>query len=152
MPEVMLSRTNYGFMPVTEDDQENMKSVKMGELIKVKWSKPRNYEFHKKFFALLNVGFDHWEPQQTEFKGLPVQKNFERFRKDCICAAGYYDLVQNLKGEVRAEAKSISFASMEEEEFEKLYSAVANVLLQQVLKNYTREDLDHVVMQVLGFV
>jgi len=67
MPEVMLSRTNYGFMPVTEDDQENMKSVKMGELIKVKRSKPRNYELHKKFFALLNVGYDHFEPQETEY-------------------------------------------------------------------------------------
>ena len=50
-----------------------------------------------------------------------------------------------------ANAKSISFGRMEEPEFEKLYSAVVNVLLARVLTTYeNREQLDAVVDQILS--
>lgn len=114
--------------------------------------KKRNYKFHKKLFALLDIGFDAFEPPTQEYKGLPVQKNFKRFRKDVTIAAGFYEAVADINGNVRLEAKSISFAKMEENEFEQLYSKVADVLLQKVLKNYTRPDLDRVVNNILGMV
>ncbi|WP_375710215.1 DUF1367 family protein [Klebsiella quasipneumoniae] len=49
-------------------------------------------------------------------------------------------------------AKSIRFGRMKQETFEKLYSAVADVLLQKVLVTYSRRDLDNVVNRILGFV
>ena len=57
----------------------------------------------------------------------------------------------NLNGEVRYKAKSISFARMNQETFEKLYSAVITVVLQRVLSNYPRQDLEHVGGEVLKF-
>ena len=151
--ELLLTKTPQGYLiPSDEAEAEKMKRFKVGGTIRAKVAQMRNYKFHKKFFAMLDVGFDAWEPSEKEHKGLPVQKNKERFRKDCIIAGGFYEPVVNLRGEVRAEAKSISFASMEEEEFEKVYSAVADVILQRVLRNYTRADLDRVVHQILGFV
>jgi hypothetical protein len=152
MSELALMRTMSGLVPATEEDSEILSRLKSGDVIRADFKKMRNPKFHRKFFALLKVGFDAWEPAEKEFKGLPVQKNFNRFRKDCIIAAGYYDVVSNLKGEVRAEAKSMSFGNMEEDDFSKLYSAVADVLLQRVLTNYTRDDLDQVVENVLRFV
>ena len=101
---------------------------------------------------MLNIGFDAWEPPEQEFRGLPVGKNFERFRKDCLIAGGFYEPVANLKGEVRAEAKSISFANMDEDQFNQVYNAVATVLLERVLRHYSRSDLDRVVQQMLGFL
>ena len=101
---------------------------------------------------MLNIGFDAWEPPELEYKGLLAQKSFERFRKDVTIAAGFYDVNVNLKGEVRAEAKSISFAKMEQHEFEEVYSKVADVLLQKVLLTYARADLDRVVMDIMRFV
>ncbi len=151
MAEIMLTKVNQGFVPAFESDREAMARIRQGALVRCDIVQPRNVKFHRKLFALLNLGFDSWEPPEQEFRGLPVQKNFERFRKDCIIAAGWYDAVANLKGEVRAEAKSISFAKMDEEEFSRLYNAVANVILQKVLTNYTRDDLDRVVEQVLNF-
>jgi hypothetical protein len=41
---------------------------------------------------------------------------------------------------------------MDEDEFTQVYSKVADVLLQKVLRNYTRGDLDRVVNEILGFV
>ena len=151
--EVLLIKTPQGaFVPTDDIQLEACKRFKAGSTIRADISAMRNGKFHRKFFAMLDVGFDAWEPPQSEFRGLPVQKNRERFRKDCIIAAGFYEVVSNINGDVRAEAKSISFASMDDEEFERVYSAVANVLLQRVLINYTRADLDSVVDRILGFV
>lgn len=149
--EVSLIKQGGAFVPADEQSAEAMCSIKAGKALRCKVTQMRNYRFHKKFFALLDIGFDAWEPVDQEYKGLPVQKNRERFRKDCIIAAGYYDAVSNINGDVRAEAKSISFGRMSEEEFSKLYGAVVQVLLTRVLKNYTREDLDSVVDQIVGF-
>jgi hypothetical protein len=98
----------------------------------------------------LNVGFDYWTPE-AEYKGRVVEKNMDRFREEVTILAGYYDVVASLGGSVRLKAKSIAFANMEEDEFERLYSAVINVILQKVLTTWTREDLDDVVDQVLRF-
>lgn len=152
MTEALLRKVQGGaLIPADDESAEALMRVKSGDLVRVKWAQPRNVKFMRKFFAMLNVGFEAWEPPAQEYRGLPVQKNFERFRKDVVIAAGFYDPVANLKGEVRAEAKSISFANMTEDEFEKVYSTVANVLLQKVLRNYTRDDLDRVVEELMRF-
>ncbi len=151
--EVLLIKTPQGyFIPADEQFQESCKRFKVGQTIRADIKAMRNYKFHKKFFAMLDVGFDAWEPDQKEYKGMPAQKNRTRFRKDCTIAAGFYTTTYDINGNVKLEAKSISFANMDDDEFEKLYSAVADVLLQRVLRNYTREDLDNVVNQMMGFL
>lgn len=127
----------------------------IGELfeISIKWL--RNPKFHRKFFALLKVGFDAWEPDRVRYsyKGKPITKNFEHFREDITILAGYYEQVFNLNGEMTLKAKSISFANMEEDEFEMLYSDVADVILAKVCTRYAgRAELDIVVDRVMRFV
>lgn len=138
-------------VPADEQTRETLARWKLGQGVRVKATRMRDLIRHRKFFAMLNLGFEAWEPPELEYKGAPVVKNFERFRKDVTIAAGFYEAVANLKGEVRAEAKSISFDSMDEDEFLDVYSKVADVLLQRVLRTYTREDLDKVVEEMLRF-
>jgi hypothetical protein len=139
------------FKAATHQDTELLARFKIGDLMQSPVSKPRNGKFMSKFFAMLNVGYDAFQPV-LEYKGAKVQKNFDKFRADVTILAGYYTITVGLKGEAIAKPKSIAFASMDEEEFEKLYSEVANVILERVLTNYTREDLDNVVSQIMGFV
>jgi hypothetical protein len=101
------------------------------------------------------MGFDAWEPprQRKTYKGLPVVKNFECFREEVIIAAGFYEQTFGLNGRLKLTAKSISFAQMDDLEFERVYSAVANVLLAGVLLRYAgRDELDGVIDRLLGFV
>lgn len=133
----------------------NAIQLEPGEMMRVEAVIHRNGKFHRKFFALLTLGFDAWEPprKRRNYKGHPVQKNFEQFREDVIIAAGFYEQTFDLQGRMRLKAKSISFASMDDAEFEKVYSSVANVLLGGVLVRYAgRDELDRVVNQILGFV
>ncbi len=148
---VVLRRVPQGFIPATPQDEEWARRIKVGDQIHADFKKQRNSGFHRKFFALLNLGFESWEPPESDFRGIPAAKNFDRFREDCTIAAGYYDVVICLNGEHRLKAKSISFARMDDDEFHKLYSNVADVLLQRVLARYTKTDLERVIQEILAF-
>lgn len=127
----------------------------VGEFAVIEMRIPRNPRFHRKFFALLNVGFEAWEPprKRKTYKGMAVTKNFDQFREDVTILAGFYEQSFDLDGRMKLRAKSISFANMEEPEFEQLYSAVADVLLAKVLHTYLgRAELDEVVERIVGFL
>lgn len=165
MKEIELVRTPGGLRGWTEEDQKAFErfmdrlgfeasgpgELEPGEVARIALIVPRNPKFHRKFFAMLKLGFDAWEPRRKNWKGLPVQKNFERFRKDATIAAGFYEIVATSAGGVKHEALSIAFGNMEEDEFERVYNAVADVLLQNVLRRYKRDDLDRVVEQLMAF-
>lgn len=158
MTEIELVKTSQGLRGATDEDHAAwlkfkawLESLEPGEFVRMGYVKPRNIKFHRKFFAMLKVGFDAWEPRRKKWRGMPVQKNFNRFRKDVTIAAGFYEIVATASGGVRHEAKSISFAAMDDTEFETVYSAVADVLLQGVLTRYTRADLDQVVERLMRF-
>ena len=130
-------------------------ALEPGEFALIEFIFPRNPKYHRKFFALLNYAFEAWEPdrQRKSYKGRPVQKNFDQFREDVLIQAGFYEQTFNLYGEMKLKAHSISFAKMDDAEFERVYSAVVDVILEQVLSSYAgREELEEVVNQVMGFV
>lgn len=160
MTDITLVKTEKGLLGFTQADQKAWLEFKAmiegmgeGEYLALEYRRPRIGWMHRKFFAMLNHGFEHWETgrKRKTYKGMPVEKNFENFRKDVIILAGYYTQSFDLKGRLVLEAKSISFAKMEQDEFEKLYDSVANVLLEQVLTNYKRADLDKVVAELMDF-
>lgn len=153
MTDVVLIKTPTGLVPADDDSSETVKHWKQGELVRAKVSRVRNPKFHRKFFAMLDLGFDAWEPPAgLSYKQQVATKNRERFRKDVLVMAGFYTTTINLKGEVRLEAESMSFGKMDEDRFNEVYSKVADVILQKVLTSYTRADLDRVVEQMMGFL
>lgn len=130
-------------------------SMEPGECSIVEVVIPRNSKFHRKFFSMLNFAFDSWDPgrKRKTYKGKEVSKNFERFRKDVLIIAGFYEQTFDLRGRMTLEAQSISFANMDDAEFERVYSAVASVILERVLTGYSgREELDRVVDKMMGFL
>lgn len=126
-----------------------------GEIFDVETVFPRNPKFHRKMFALLTVGFDCWEPDRKRFNynGRPIEKNFERFREQVLILAGHYEQVFSIRGDkMELQAKSISYAAMDDAEFEALYSAVIDVLLREVCTRYKdRAELEAVAEQVMRF-
>jgi len=134
---------------------KRLMDLEPGEFAVIEFVIPRNAKFHRKFFSMLNFAFDSWEPKRMRktYKGREVAKNFERFRKDVLILAGFYDQTFDLKGNMKLEARSISFANMDDAEFEQVYSAVATVILEHVLTGYSgREELDRVVEQMAGYL
>ena len=155
--DIFLIKTPNGLMPAHESDREMLKKVKTGRAVRVKLTQVRNYEFLKKYFALLNLAYEYWEPpegkasQLTRIAGISPEKNFERFRSDVAILAGYYTATYRLNGDVRLMAKSISFGSMSEDEFEELYTKTIDVIVKHVLKEYDGDTLRSILEQVEAF-
>jgi len=55
-------KTVNGLVPATEDDREKFNRWKNGGVITGEFKQVRNPKFHRKFFALLNLAFDRYEP------------------------------------------------------------------------------------------
>jgi hypothetical protein len=152
MAELVLVKGEDGALrPIDQQSADALKRFKIGDGVHCEVKRYNNPLFHRKLFALFNLGFEYWNPEQKEYKGELVAKEFNQFRHDITILAGYYDTSINFKGEVRLTAKSLNFSSMQQDEREKLFSAVIDVLLSRVLTKYTKQDLEEVVNQVLEF-
>ena len=129
MSKITLIKTWEGnFRLAYDSDVEKAKKVKIGEAIEVDYKKPRNYEFHKKFFSLLNLTFDN----QQFFD------NFEHFREYALMKSGHYIEVKTPTASF-FKAKSLKFGKMSQEEFEKVYSDVLNFCLSYL--DIKKEDI-----------
>lgn len=153
MKEIVLTKAAGGVLvPCDPQAAEFIAKMKVGAGVRATVKQQRNVHFHRKYFALLNLAFDHWEPTEATYKGQVVGKNFDQFRNDITVLAGHYEMAVNLRGETRLTAKSISFANMGQDEFDSLYSSVVSVVLARILTNYTQDQLDAVMDQLLGFL
>ena len=142
-------------IPADEEASDLLRKIKAGTPLSVDVKRIRNYKFHKKMFALFKLAFDVWEPETPQtYKGEAVSKDFDRLRKDMTILAGFYKAVYNARGEVRLEAESLSFASMAEDRFEKVFRAVLNVVWNRVLRNAgyeTEAEVERVVDELMRF-
>lgn len=128
-----------GLMPATDVDAEKKQKLKYGQAYQFEVKQIRNYEFHKKYFALIETAWQMLNEKQEAFFG----KNKETFRKTLQVTAGYADKVFNFNLKEWVDVpKSISFSSMDELEFQELYNAVLDVILQSVLKSITKEEFE----------
>ncbi len=145
--KAVMQKVNGGLRCDAAFYDEFMQSVCNGwHTVEIK--KARNPGFHRKFFAMIGVGFGQW----SDAHGIADNKeNREHFRKTIIKEAGFFVEVVNLDGTIERMAKSISFGNMDDNEFNSLYQACAQVLLDRVLHNYTGEDLERAVEELLRF-
>jgi len=152
MPEIHLAKLHGVLTPADGEAEEILRTWKQGQIVKVRYSLPRNYRFLKKWFALLKIGYDNWTPGAINSKyGVP-EKNFSRFRADVTILAGHYETHVRLDGSVRVEPKSVSFAKMTEEEFSDLYDRTIDVLIKYVYDSKaTHEEINETVRKYLEF-
>ena len=151
----LIKLANGTLAPADEVSNDELAKVKTGAQLHGKFTRMRNAVMHRRYFALLNYAFDVWSEiaPRVEYKGEPVAPNFDVFRRNIAVLSGFYTPVFNLKGELRMEAKSISFASMDELEFTTLYSKTIDTILSRVLTDgrITEQALRDHVDRVLAF-
>lgn len=133
MEITLIKQLNGSFIPAFDSDKEIANKIKVGDPISGKFSKKRNYEFHKKYFALINLAYSN--------SILNESLTFEQFRGEITMRAGYSDSYIDFKGNLKYQPISISFAKMDDLEFEDLYSKCIDVILKYVLKGNTVEEI-----------
>lgn len=129
MKITLIKQLNNTFKIAYNSDYEIAKKIPLNEEIEFEFKKKRNYLFHKKFFALLNMVYDNQERYN----------NIEHLRHDLTIEAGFYEIRHNLHGVEIYEPKSISFASMDENEFSDFYNAVLDTIVKHF--NFDKQDV-----------
>lgn len=155
MKMVLVKSQNGYLCGGDEATQDRLNRMKTGQYVLGEFKRVRNIGHHRKFFALLNFAFDLWSerrPPQT-YRGMEVLPNFDSFRRDVTILAGFGRPIVNIRNEVRFEADSIAFESMDQDTFEDLYSRVVDVIIQKVLPtlNFTPESLNEAIDRTLEF-
>lgn len=132
----LIKRPDGTFKPAHLSDYELSKKIGEGESITASLSFPRNLRFHKKFFALVRYTFHHMrEDLQIQF---PSE---DALRQELILQAGYWELHRTLGGKDYIVPKSIAFDKMDEQEFEKVYSAVLDVVIKWFVPEIDEDEL-----------
>lgn len=132
---------NGQVVPDSQYDADEFHELKPNTLYKAKVTQPRNYKFHRKYMALIKLAYEH----QEEVQG------FDNFRKRIQIMAGHYDGPIIVEGKPIYYPRSISFGSMDQIEFEKLYGEVLDVVLKEFV-HMNAEDVDNIINQLVGFV
>lgn len=133
MKLTLVKQLNNTFKCAYDSDYEIMKKIKVGDLLQCDIKKPRNYMFHKKYFALINLVFDNQEGY----------RDVTSLRNAINIEIGYYTLCNSLDGEFTKIPDSISFAKMDEAEFNNLYSKTIDTIVKYF--HFKKDDiLEHI--------
>lgn len=85
--KIKLLNTPSGLKPMYDEDYEEKKKLKIGEVYEATIKRPRNLSFHKKYFALINLAWEYQNERAVEH----FKHNIELFRKTIEVAAGWCD-------------------------------------------------------------
>jgi len=128
--------------PVDQASEEIMNGLPLGEPFKVKVSRPRNLNQHRKFYALLQVVFENQSIYPTIDALLAVIK----------ITLGHCDIVKLPNGDMAPVVKSISFASMPQDDFNRFYSQTVDLVLQHFLAGIEKTELEKEIFTLIGVV
>ena len=120
MKKIHLKKQLGILKPVDQTDIDTLYNLKEGKIYSCEIKEPRNIGFHRMFFAMINICFDNQE----------VFNNVDNFREEMLKASGYFTSYTNHKQVIVYKAESISFASMKQDDFVKVYEAVFMTCIQ----------------------
>ena len=122
---------------LTGEDFEYIKQIPEGDPLTFDFKKLRNPDFHRKGFALFNLGF-----QNTREPILSLND----YRKFVLKEAGIVDIIPTTKGDL-VLLKSIAFDKMDEIEFKQTYDSALNFIIKDI--GATEEDIQNNLMNFL---
>lgn len=141
MSAIYLRKTLGGFCPDDEDGVEAIKGIPLGEVIKAEWSRPRNYKFHKYFFAMLKLIVENTDGRFKSSKHLLQAVKI---------GVGSCDLITLKDGTEIWFPHSISFAKMGEDQFRDFFNKAVDWVILNVLP-VEKHELERELFSMLGY-
>lgn len=121
------TRHNNSLLPADKHSQEVLEKMKYNTWYRVTFTKPRNIQFHKKYWELLNTVIDC----SGYYTGIPNETAREDLHKRIKRALKFYDIVAIDNTDfVAIEYKTIRFDKMDNLQFEDYYSSAIDAILK----------------------
>ena len=136
--EIYCKVTDAGLVPMYDSDLDEKKRLKKGEEVLCVIRRPRNYKFHKKFFALLRLTLDNLPERLERNLGITDEEDLlDSLKLDLGLAR-----TVEIGGRRYIRTESISFGKMDETEFEKFYGRCTDIILKKYLRGTERAALN----------
>lgn len=129
--------TDIGLIPMYDSDLDEKHRLRIGDNVLCTIKRPRNYDFHKKYWALLRL----------TVANLPhlIQQQMQIFTEEDLLDCLKIDLglftIRWHGGRQIVKTGSISFAKMDNTEFEKFFSRSVDAILRIYLRGTDRQAL-----------
>lgn len=137
-----VKRMNGDLHPTNEQGEAYLRGIKQGDIVTINVKRPRNPYFHAKYFALLNLVLKNQEHYKSVEELLVVAK----------IATGHVDAIQTKRWGTVYLPKSISFAAMDESEFQEMYDRTMMWVFTDVIPGLSITGMDaEVEAELLAF-
>jgi len=145
--KAMLIKTAKGLAGATPEDQrawetfkKRIDRTKQGGYISVEWASPRYGRHHRKLFALISLIVENSDIYDTKERALVAIK----------LASGYFDLyVDPVTGSLEKVPRSISYESMEQDDFNRFYEAAIHGVVTAILPQLNRGECDDLLEKII---
>jgi hypothetical protein len=137
--DVLLYRKLDCLAPDNPVSMETIQGLAHGAVVKATISQPRNVQFHRKFFALVDLIYKNQSRYATREQVLLALK----------VATGYCDWIE-VKGQRVPVPRSISFAKCDELQFQEFASTVFEWVVTDVMPGVRKQDLQMRLMDLTG--
>lgn len=142
-----VTKTQLGHLvPADRESKEALQKIEAGEYLTADIKRPRNERYHRLFFALLTMVHDNLTDEQQD-----KWPTVERLLIEIKLQTGYFDMAESVTGKMYPITKSISFAAMDDGEFDQFFGKAISVVCRYILPGVTdaqlREALDQELSQ-----
>lgn len=137
--ELWLIRRMDTLVPANTQSLEDLRRLPADKWLLNELRMPRNVKHHRKFMAVLQAVYPHQDMWPT----------FNSFRKAFVAALGHGEVVTAKDGRKFIDANSISFAAMDQTEFDQFYQRAIDFVLTKILPGVDSRDLEREVQDIL---
>lgn len=135
MMKILLRRSGRALLPCTGHDYDIISKIPEDIDIICEVSIKRNVRYHRLFFAVMRTVFDNIpERIAQEYHISSVDTLVDRIKIDL----GEFT-TEDIGGEKVLQLKSISFAKMDQSEFESFFNRAIDIISKKYLPGVTRE-------------
>lgn len=136
---IIMRREGKGLFPIDQLGIDALSRIPDGGSVTAVVTQSRNLRFHKMFFGLLSLVYGNQDQFATMDGLLDAVK----------VSIGHFDERTSLDGRMFVVPRSISFAKMDNESFRQFYDRALSVILEKVLPNTNKEDLEQAVYDLI---
>jgi len=139
--EAIYERTFHGFKPASEQAQAFWQATKVGDLVRLVGTKPRNLKFQRYYWVMLGLIGDN----------LPHKISAEDLHYLCKMATGVTRDVVLPDGQIRKVPGETNFNAMDELAFRKYVREAAGLMCERLLPGSIPDELLAEVERMAGW-
>lgn len=140
MASIILRKRLGSLEPCDDASREALASIGFGELVRCEISRPRNLQWHRRYWAAIQLLFENQTRYATAAHLHAAVKH----------ALGLSDLVVAANGDEIYVPRSESFGKMSQDEFQEFWDRFCDLIATKLLPGLKRADFESELKDIIG--